>query len=187
MCHQDSKIFAKVRHRIDELETPTSYTIHQGKLGMNTCDKLLSEACSRDDLDMVYFFVTQRYANIDNVDLHGITPLAWAAKFNNIRIMEYLLGLNAKVDLRSSVCSRTPLQVACAYGNRNIEAVALLLKHGASLTLTCESEMKEMRGTALDQAINCYYESNRLVKMLQAYLEYHSKHSYNKQGRIQSP
>ena len=37
--------------------------------------------------------------------------------------------------------------------------------------------MKEMRGTALDQAINCYYESNRLVKMLQAYLEYHSKHS----------
>ena len=140
---------------------------------MNPCDKILSEACSLGDLEQVYHCVTQRYANIDNTTHCGLTPLAWAAKFNRIGIMEYLLSLGAIVDHRSSINSRTPLQVACAYGNRNIQAVALLLKHGARLDLTCQSEIKDMQGTALDQAVLCYYESNRLVKMLKAHIQYH--------------
>ena len=59
--------------------------------------------------------------------------------------------------------------------NRNIQAVALLLKHGASLDLNCESDLKDMRGTALNQAIICHYESKRLVKMLKAHIQYHKE------------
>ena len=142
---------------------------------MNPCNKILSEACALGDWERIYHCVTQRFANIDNVDHCGITPLAWAAKFNKIDVMEYLLSLGAIVDHRSSVTSRTPLQVACAYGNRNIQAVALLLKHGASLDLNCESDLKDMRGTALNQAIICHYESKRLVKMLKAHIQYHKE------------
>ena len=106
---------------------------------MNHANAPLSKACASGYLDMVYTLHRKKFANVNNTDHCGITPLAWAAKFNRIEVMKYLIDQGAIIDRRSSIASRTPLQVACAQGNKCIQAVALLLQHGASLELKCTS------------------------------------------------
>ena len=142
---------------------------------MNHANAPLSKACASGYLDMVYTLHRKKFANVNNTDHCGITPLAWAAKFNRIEVMKYLIDQGAIIDHRSSIASRTPLQVACAQGNKCIQAVALLLQHGASLELKCTSDVQEMNGTAFDQASKCINESKRLLKMLKARIEYLEK------------
>ena len=143
---------------------------------MNHANKPFSEACACGYMDIVRMLKEKKFANVNNTDHCGITPLAWAAKFNRLNIMKYLIDHGAVIDHRSSIASRTPLQIACSQGNKCIQAVALLLENGASLDLKCQSEIVEMNGTALDQASNCIYESKRLVKMLKARIDYLEVH-----------
>ncbi|RDD38683.1 Transient receptor potential cation channel subfamily A member 1 [Trichoplax sp. H2] len=74
-------------------------------------------------------------------DEYGLTPLHYAAKFNNINAIEHFLNRGADVNIRGHY-EVTPLYMSARYNH--IEAVEVLLKHGAN------PEIKDSEGdTAL--------------------------------------
>lgn len=83
--------------------------------------------------------------DINVPDKSGNTALMYAARFGDVKIVEYLLGRGAKVNVSSSVGS-TPLSNAAAEGFANI--VEMLIKRGAKV------DTPNMFGvTALQQAV----------------------------------
>lgn len=63
--------------------------------------------------------------------LHGASPLHWAAHRNAIEVCERLIELNADVNDAASDWWFTPLSWGADAGS--VEAVELLLKHGADI------------------------------------------------------
>ena len=71
-------------------------------------------------------------ANAKLADRIGLTPLAYAARFNaDPSVLTVLLKAGADVDAREPILGVTPLMLAAAW-NRNVDVVATLLRAHAA-------------------------------------------------------
>lgn len=67
--------------------------------------------------------------NCRDIQGRNSTPLHFAAGYNRLQVVEYLLSMGADVTARDKG-GLVPLHNSCSYGH--IEVTAVLLKHGAS-------------------------------------------------------
>ncbi|CAF3884191.1 unnamed protein product, partial [Adineta steineri] len=91
----------------------------------------LLEASKSGDLDVVKHVLTFNPTLVNCRDALGrnSTPLHFAAGYNRLQVVEYLLLMGADVTARDKG-GLVPLHNSCSYGH--FEVTALLLKHGAS-------------------------------------------------------
>ncbi|EGX46852.1 hypothetical protein AOL_s00097g278 [Orbilia oligospora ATCC 24927] len=94
---------------------------------------------------------------IDSVDRYGRTPLVYAVWSGNVRTIELLLNLGARVDLKDRV-GGTPLSYSICSGNDNV--VKLILKRG---TTTAIGSKKAIIRSLLFSSVN---EGDKDVIML---------------------
>ncbi len=73
-------------------------------------------------------FLLQHGAELESKDVHGQTPLMWAAKRGNLEVVQSLVAHGAELNAQDER-ERTALLLAGASGNTNI--VQLLIKRGA--------------------------------------------------------
>ncbi|CAF2178024.1 unnamed protein product [Rotaria magnacalcarata] len=95
----------------------------------------LLEASKSGDVDVVKRVLTFNPSLVNCRDAQGrnSTPLHFAAGYNRLQVVEYLLSAGADVTARDKG-GLVPLHNSCSYGH--LEVTALLLKHGASPQVT---------------------------------------------------
>jgi ankyrin repeat protein len=82
-------------------------------------------------------FLLLHGADLECKEVHGQTPLMWAAKSGNSEVAECLVGHGAKLDIKDER-GRTALDFADAWGHTNV--VSLLLSNGASSSTNKEKK-----------------------------------------------
>ncbi|KAL0269313.1 UNVERIFIED_CONTAM: hypothetical protein PYX00_007096 [Menopon gallinae] len=94
----------------------------------------LLEAAKTGDLEAVQRLLTSCPQKVNCRDLDGrhSTPLHFAAGFNRVSVVEYLLDHGADVHAKDKG-GLVPLHNACSYGH--YEVTELLVKHGASVNV----------------------------------------------------
>ncbi|CAF1408733.1 unnamed protein product [Rotaria sp. Silwood1] len=95
----------------------------------------LLEASKSGDLDVVKRVLTFNPSLVNCRDVQGrnSTPLHFAAGYNRLQVVEYLLAMGADVTARDKG-GLVPLHNSCSYGH--LEVTALLLNNGASSQVT---------------------------------------------------
>ena len=95
----------------------------------------LLEAAKAGDLDLVKKIVTEHPNIVNCRDLDGrhSTPLHFAAGYNRVGVVEFLLSKQADVHAKDKG-GLVPLHNACSYGH--YEVTELLVKHGASVNVS---------------------------------------------------
>ncbi|CAF0734042.1 unnamed protein product [Rotaria sordida] len=95
----------------------------------------LLEASKSGDLDVVKRVLTFNPSLVNCRDVQGrnSTPLHFAAGYNRLQVVEYLLAMGAEVTARDKG-GLVPLHNSCSYGH--LEVTALLLNNGASSQIT---------------------------------------------------
>ncbi|KAK3704735.1 hypothetical protein QZH41_001082 [Actinostola sp. cb2023] len=91
-------------------------------------EKQLLEAAKTGDLDTVKKLCNSVTVNCRDLDGRCSTPLHFAAGYNRVRVVEYLLTNGADVHAKDKG-GLVPLHNACSYGH--YEVAELLVKHGA--------------------------------------------------------
>ncbi|XP_007894914.1 poly [ADP-ribose] polymerase tankyrase-2 isoform X4 [Callorhinchus milii] len=91
-------------------------------------DRQLLEAAKAGDLDVVKRLCTLQNVNCRDVEGRQSTPLHFAAGYNRVSVVEYLLQHGADVHAKDKG-GLVPLHNACSYGH--YEVAELLVKHGA--------------------------------------------------------
>uniref|UniRef100_A0A8C2PDN6 Poly [ADP-ribose] polymerase n=1 Tax=Capra hircus TaxID=9925 RepID=A0A8C2PDN6_CAPHI len=91
-------------------------------LGNSEADRQLLEAAKAGDVETVKKLCTVQSVNCRDIEGRQSTPLHFAAGYNRVSVVEYLLQHGADVGL-------VPLHNACSYGH--YEVAELLVKHGA--------------------------------------------------------
>uniref|UniRef100_H2ZNG0 Poly [ADP-ribose] polymerase n=1 Tax=Ciona savignyi TaxID=51511 RepID=H2ZNG0_CIOSA len=97
----------------------------------NTEKKLL-EAAKAGDLDVVKTLCTSHNVNCRDMEGRLSTPIHFAAGYNRVAVVEYLLQHGADVHAKDKG-GLVPLHNACSYGH--YEVTELLVKHGASVNV----------------------------------------------------
>nr|CAH7736018.1 unnamed protein product [Callosobruchus chinensis] len=94
----------------------------------------LLEAAKSGDLEQVRRLVSAHPHSVNCRDLDGrhSTPLHFAAGYNRVAVVEFLLGQGADVHAKDKG-GLVPLHNACSYGH--YEVTELLVKHGASVNV----------------------------------------------------
>ncbi|VEN57461.1 unnamed protein product [Callosobruchus maculatus] len=94
----------------------------------------LLEAAKSGDLEQVRRLVAAHPHSVNCRDLDGrhSTPLHFAAGYNRVAVVEFLLGQGADVHAKDKG-GLVPLHNACSYGH--YEVTELLVKHGASVNV----------------------------------------------------
>lgn len=97
-------------------------------------DIQLLEAAKSGDLDLVKKLITAQPSAVNCRDLDGrhSTPLHFAAGYNRVSVVEYLLQNGADVHAKDKG-GLVPLHNACSYGH--YEVTELLIKHGAHVNV----------------------------------------------------
>lgn len=95
----------------------------------------LLEAAKAGDLEIVKKLVTAHtgIVNCRDVDGRQSTPLHFAAGYNRVSVVEYLLQYGADVHAKDKG-GLVPLHNACSYGH--YEVADLLVRHGASVNVS---------------------------------------------------
>ncbi|XP_050397840.1 poly [ADP-ribose] polymerase tankyrase-1 [Patella vulgata] len=103
-------------------------------VGGTDVDIQLLEAAKAGDLELVKKLVTSNPHAVNCRDLDGrhSTPLHFAAGYNRVAVVEYLLQLGADVHAKDKG-GLVPLHNACSYGH--YEVTELLIKHGACVNV----------------------------------------------------
>ncbi|XP_041714449.1 poly [ADP-ribose] polymerase tankyrase-2 isoform X2 [Coregonus clupeaformis] len=103
--------------------------LHEGTLiGNSDVDRQLLEASKSGDLEIVKKLCTMQNVNCRDVEGRQSTPLHFAAGYNRVSVVEYLLLHGADVHAKDKG-GLVPLHNACSYGH--YEVAELLVIHGA--------------------------------------------------------
>ncbi|XP_032648990.1 poly [ADP-ribose] polymerase tankyrase-2 isoform X3 [Chelonoidis abingdonii] len=97
-------------------------------LGNSDADRQLLEAAKAGDVDTVKKLCTIQSVNCRDIEGRQSTPLHFAAGYNRVSVVEYLLQHGADVHAKDKG-GLVPLHNACSYGH--YEVAELLVKHGA--------------------------------------------------------
>ncbi|XP_060097296.1 poly [ADP-ribose] polymerase tankyrase-2 isoform X2 [Heteronotia binoei] len=97
-------------------------------LGNSEVDRQLLEAAKAGDVDIVKKLCTIQSVNCRDIEGRQSTPLHFAAGYNRVSVVEYLLQHGADVHAKDKG-GLVPLHNACSYGH--YEVAELLVKHGA--------------------------------------------------------
>eukprot|EP01114_Cavostelium_apophysatum_P010140 TRINITY_DN235_c0_g1_i1.p1 TRINITY_DN235_c0_g1~~TRINITY_DN235_c0_g1_i1.p1 ORF type:complete len:124 (+),score=43.35 TRINITY_DN235_c0_g1_i1:88-459(+) len=89
-------------------------------------------AVKTGDLNNVKEFVEKDKMSVNLEQSNKRTPLHWAADFNQVKVMEYLLSKGAKINAKDNY-GITPL-LAAVYEN-HFDAVKFLLEKGADASV----------------------------------------------------
>uniref|UniRef100_A0A4W6BVC5 Poly [ADP-ribose] polymerase n=1 Tax=Lates calcarifer TaxID=8187 RepID=A0A4W6BVC5_LATCA len=101
--------------------------------GINSdVDYRLLEAAKAGDLDTVKSLCTAQNVNCRDLEGRHSTPLHFAAGYNRVSVVEYLLHHGADVHAKDKG-GLVPLHNACSYGH--YEVAELLVRHGASVNV----------------------------------------------------
>uniref|UniRef100_A0A8C6PQQ7 Poly [ADP-ribose] polymerase n=1 Tax=Nothobranchius furzeri TaxID=105023 RepID=A0A8C6PQQ7_NOTFU len=95
-------------------------------------DYRLLEAAKAGDLDTVKSLCTAQNVNCRDLEGRHSTPLHFAAGYNRVAVVEYLLHHGADVHAKDKG-GLVPLHNACSYGH--YEVAELLVRHGASVNV----------------------------------------------------
>uniref|UniRef100_A0AAY4B640 Poly [ADP-ribose] polymerase n=1 Tax=Denticeps clupeoides TaxID=299321 RepID=A0AAY4B640_9TELE len=95
-------------------------------------DYRLLEAAKAGDLDTVKQLCTPQNVNCRDLEGRHSTPLHFAAGYNRVSVVEYLLHHGADVHAKDKG-GLVPLHNACSYGH--YEVAELLVRHGASVNV----------------------------------------------------
>ncbi|KAM9794275.1 poly [ADP-ribose] polymerase tankyrase-1-like [Syngnathus typhle] len=95
-------------------------------------DFRLLEAAKAGDLDTVKSLCTAQNVNCRDLEGRHSTPLHFAAGYNRVQVVEYLLHHGADVHAKDKG-GLVPLHNACSYGH--YEVAELLVRHGASVNV----------------------------------------------------
>ncbi|KAL8592133.1 Poly [ADP-ribose] polymerase tankyrase-2 [Nucella lapillus] len=103
-------------------------------VGGTDIDLQLLEAAKAGDMELVKKLVTTNVhaVNCRDVDGRHSTPLHFAAGYNRVAVVEYLLEHGADVHAKDKG-GLVPLHNACSYGH--YEVTELLIKHGACVNV----------------------------------------------------
>jgi len=93
----------------------------------------LLEAAKSGDLALVKKFCTTQNVNCRDIEGRLSTPLHFAAGYNRVSVVEYLINHCADVHAKDKG-GLVPLHNACSYGH--YEVAELLVKHGAAVNVT---------------------------------------------------
>uniref|UniRef100_A0A8D2IPD0 Poly [ADP-ribose] polymerase n=1 Tax=Varanus komodoensis TaxID=61221 RepID=A0A8D2IPD0_VARKO len=97
-------------------------------LGNSEADRQLLEAAKAGEMDVVKKLCTVQSVNCRDIEGRQSTPLHFAAGYNRVSVVEYLLQHGADVHAKDKG-GLVPLHNACSYGH--YEVAELLVKHGA--------------------------------------------------------
>ncbi|XP_062988968.1 poly [ADP-ribose] polymerase tankyrase-2 [Elgaria multicarinata webbii] len=97
-------------------------------LGNSEADRQLLEAAKAGEMDIVKKLCTVQSVNCRDIEGRQSTPLHFAAGYNRVSVVEYLLQHGADVHAKDKG-GLVPLHNACSYGH--YEVAELLVKHGA--------------------------------------------------------
>lgn len=78
-------------------------------------------------------------ANIDSVDIRGLTPFDYAIQSNNVEVTELLIKNNAKIDYNKKDAWNNTL-IGSVISTGNLDMVKLLVKNGASLKIDIKDQ-----------------------------------------------
>uniref|UniRef100_A0A673N015 Poly [ADP-ribose] polymerase n=1 Tax=Sinocyclocheilus rhinocerous TaxID=307959 RepID=A0A673N015_9TELE len=95
-------------------------------------DYRLLEAAKAGDLDTVKQLCSPQNVNCRDLEGRHSTPLHFAAGYNRVAVVEYLLDHGADVHAKDKG-GLVPLHNACSYGH--YEVAELLVRHGASVNV----------------------------------------------------
>ncbi|XP_078310376.1 poly [ADP-ribose] polymerase tankyrase-1-like [Crassostrea virginica] len=103
-------------------------------VGGTDVDIQLLEAAKAGDMEVVKKLISQNPHSVNCRDLDGrhSTPLHFAAGYNRVVVVEYLLQHGADVHAKDKG-GLVPLHNACSYGH--FEVTELLIKHGACVNV----------------------------------------------------
>ncbi|MEE6485606.1 hypothetical protein FKM82_014347 [Ascaphus truei] len=103
--------------------------LQEGTPFSNTdADRQLLEAAKAGDIDTVKKLCTAQSVNCRDIEGRQSTPLHFAAGYNRVSVVEYVLEHGADVHAKDKG-GLVPLHNACSYGH--YEVAELLVKHGA--------------------------------------------------------
>jgi tankyrase len=97
---------------------------------LGDADQQLLEASKTGDLDVVKRVCSIQNVNCQDLDGRLSTPLHFAAGYNRVLVVEFLLQQGANVQAKDKG-GLVPLHNACSYGH--YEVAELLVKHGANV------------------------------------------------------
>ncbi|XP_016145488.1 tankyrase-2-like [Sinocyclocheilus grahami] len=100
--------------------------------GNSDTDRQLLEASKSGDLEVVKKLCTLQNVNCRDVEGRQSTPLHFAAGYNRVAVVEYLLQHGADVHAKDKG-GLVPLHNACSYGH--YEVAELLVLHGAVVNM----------------------------------------------------
>ncbi|XP_059803541.1 poly [ADP-ribose] polymerase tankyrase-2 isoform X3 [Hypanus sabinus] len=125
----DSSIVSLQGFTASEMGNESVQQVLQGAVvGNCDTDRQLLEAAKTGDLDVVKKLCTLQNVNCRDVEGRQSTPLHFAAGYNRVSVVEYLLENGADVHAKDKG-GLVPLHNACSYGH--YEVAELLVKHGA--------------------------------------------------------
>lgn len=86
-------------------------------------------AARRGDNDLLRVLIEDEKNDVNEGDEDGSTPLHWAAYFDRLETITYLLQRGANIDALNEKEGQTPLHWACI--GKSIQSVLLLIREGA--------------------------------------------------------
>uniref|UniRef100_A0A674CFS1 Poly [ADP-ribose] polymerase n=1 Tax=Salmo trutta TaxID=8032 RepID=A0A674CFS1_SALTR len=111
---------------------PFTHPSLQPSLQNSDVDYQLLEAAKAGDLDTVKSLCSPQNVNCRDLEGRHSTPLHFAAGYNRVAVVEYLLHHGADVHAKDKG-GLVPLHNACSYGH--YEVAELLVRHGASVNV----------------------------------------------------
>jgi len=86
-------------------------------------------AARRGDVDLLRTLIEEEKNDVNEGDEDGSTPLHWAAYFDRLEAINYLLQRGANIDAPNTKESQTPLHWACI--GKSLKSMLLLIQEGA--------------------------------------------------------
>jgi ankyrin repeat protein len=181
-------VAALIRHHVDlnaryvngaDNCSPLELALEEGRLdialmiqnyALQNCSNTISVAAANGDLDALHDSFLKSPQSIEERDVLGFTPLAWAAQGGQERAAEFLLALGADPNAAGKG-GRRPIDWATSAGH--LPLVELLINKGASelndsLFFAIQQQQVQVARFLLDHGANpnCHYPPGRSISPL---------------------